>query len=202
MNTIKSIALAILLISLFALTVLSQINPPTTISFNDNKVCNTITYNELQDSYGNCFYYYNYTSCLNTSGPNTACSLNQIQYNFTCKIGEINILKNKTECTYPKKFTIDVNNAISSKKYDIDFSSFGVCINTTENNCLAITCGSLHGGSARNGIFNGCDGGKSCQKFLFCEDDIRTLYKASRDDFVAEDPTYKLSKLAYKEVGK
>ncbi|MBI3035445.1 hypothetical protein HYY71_03910 [Candidatus Woesearchaeota archaeon] len=198
----KCILLGIVLFVLLSLGVLSQINQPTTLSFNDNRICNVIAHNEVQDIYGNCVYYNNYTSCLNISGPNTFCSLNQNQRNFSCKTGEFIFIRNTTECTYPKKFTVDINNGIATKKYDIDFSGFGVCVNSTENDCLAITCGSLHGGSARNGIFNGCDGGKSCQKFLFCEEGVRVLYKASRDDFVAEDPTYKLSKLAYKEVGK
>ncbi len=198
----KSIILAILLISLFALTVLSQINQSTTISFNDNKACNTIFYDEKEDVYGNCIYYNNYTTCLNTSGPNTACSINQNQYNFSCKIGQNIIHSNRTECTTPKKFTINISNAVNTKKYDIDFSGWGVCVQSDENNCIAVTCGSQHGGSAVNGVFNGCDGGKSCQKFLFCPDGVKVLYKAASSDFVYEDPTYKLSKLAYKEVGK
>lgn len=71
-----------------------------------------------------------------------------------------------------------------------------------ENDCVAVLCGTLEGGRAWNGIFNGCDGGKSCQKFLFCEDGVQVLYKAAREDFVEHDPTFKLDKLAYEEVEK
>ncbi len=197
----KLLVLVSLLISILALTVASQISQVTsTISFEDVKTCNTIFYDEVQNVYGNCIYYHNYTSCLNTSGLNTDCSLNQIQRNFTCKTGEDIVKKNSTECKPLNKFIVSINKGSLIEKKEVDFSSWGVCVQSTENNCLAITCGTLKGGSARNGIFNGCDGGKSCQKFLFCPDVIKVLYKDSRDDFVAEDPTFNLPKLAYKEV--
>ena len=110
-------------------------------------------------------------------------------------------MRNTTNCS-PKSYIVSVIKGSVTEKREVDFSNWGVCVQSTENNCVAITCGSQHGGSAVNGIFNGCDGGKSCQKFLFCQDEIKVLYKASRDDFVNEDPTFHLSPLAYREVTK
>ena len=218
----KAIVLVILLISLIALAVGSQISQVTNaISAEEIKDCTTTYYNVTEDVYGyvtrerniygNCLYYNNYTSCLNTSGPNTNCLPQQTIYNITCiagkesyqnyeVIGNQIILRNETDCR-TKSYIVSVIKGSVTEKKEVDFSSWGVCVNSTENGCLAITCGNLHGGSARNGIFNGCDGGKSCQQFLFCQDYTKVLYKASRDDFVQEDPTFHLSKLAYKEVG-
>ena len=198
---INKILVIALLIALFAITVASQISQVTNaISVEEPKTCNTIFFDELQSIYATCIHYYNYTSCLNTSGPNTDCSLNQIQKNFTCKTGEVVIKKNSTECNSLNKFIVSINKGLITEKKEVDFSSWGVCVQSVENNCIAITCGTLKGGSARNGVFNGCDGGKSCQKFLFCKDGTKVLYKASRTDFVSEDPTFHLDKLYVKEV--
>jgi len=198
----KYLVLGLLAIGLLAITVASQISQVTTsISAEEAKKCNTLFYNEIKPIYGTCTNYYNYTSCLNASGPNTDCSLKQFQENLTCKIGESIVNKNSTQCT-TNSFIVSVDNGAYVDKKEIDFSNWGVCVNSTENNCVAIICGSQHGGSAVNGVFNGCDGGKSCQKFLFCKDSIKVFYKASRNDFVEEDPTFHLSKLGYKEVAK
>ena len=210
----KYIVLALVLFALSSIIVLTQEDTPndkitqsTNTKITDNidldeiQDCSITYYNDVQDIYSNCIYHYNSTNCLNTSGPNTACSIDQKQYNFTCKTGEITATKNRSECK-TNSFIVSVNNGLVTDKKEIDFVSWGVCVQSNENNCLAITCGSQHGGSAVNGIFNGCDGGKSCQKFLFCEDNTKILYKAASENFAEEDPTYKLSKLAYREVGK
>ena len=73
----------------------SQITP--TISLEEKETCTTKFYDEVQDVYGNCVYYHNYTDCLNTSGPNTDCSLQQDTWDFRCRIGEKVITKNKTD---------------------------------------------------------------------------------------------------------
>ncbi|MBI2651225.1 hypothetical protein HYX01_02045 [Candidatus Woesearchaeota archaeon] len=193
------IALSITLLALTAASQISQVSDAITVE--EPKACNIIFYDEMKQIFGNCIDYYNYTSCLNTSGASTDCSLNQIQRNFTCVTEEVFIKKNMTECSPLNKFVVSINQGSAIEKKEIDFSSWGVCVNSTENNCLAITCGTLKGGSARNGIFNGCDSGKSCQKFLFCQDKTEILYKASRKDFVQNDPTFHLPSLALKEVG-
>lgn len=196
------LVLILLTISLIALTATSQIFQVTNaISIEEPKTCNAIFYDDIQPIYETCTNYYNYTSCLNASGPNTDCLPKQIQQNFTCKTGDSITKKNLTECKPLNKFIVAIDKGISVDKKEIDFSSWGVCVNSTENGCLAVTCGTLQGGSARNGVFNGCDGGKSCQKFLFCNDGIKVLYKASREDFAEEDPTFHLSRLAYNDVG-
>lgn len=202
MKISKLVVLTLFIVSVLALTALSQISQSTnTLSIEELKTCSTIFYDDVQPIYGTCTNYYNYTNCMNNSGPNTDCSSKQIQQNFTCKTGQLTFTRNTTECKPLNKFIISTNNGVSAEKKEIDFSSWGVCVNSTENGCLAITCGTLQGGSAHNGIFNGCDGGKSCQKFLFCQDGVKVLYKASRDNFVEEDPTFHLSKLALKAVG-
>jgi len=222
MKISNTLTLSLLLVSLLALAVASRISQMTnTISVEEKQDCTIRYYNQTEDlygyatkernAYGNCLYYHNYTGCLNTSGPNTDCSLRQSTFNFTCitgtesyqnyeKVGIVDVLKNKTECI-TSKFIVSINKGSVTEKKEVDFSSWGVCINSTENGCLAITCGTLKGGSARNGIFNGCDGGKSCQKFLFCQHSIKILQKASRDNFVENDPTYHLPKSALKGVG-
>src|SRR3989338_6358250 len=160
---------------------ISQVTP--TISLNETEACTTSFYNEIESIYGNCIHYLNSTGCLNTTGPNTDCSVAQEVINFSCKTGEISVTKNITECESNGKFIASIDKGSAIEKKEVDFSNWGVCVNNTENNCLAITCGTLKGGSARNGIFNGCDGGKSCQKFLFCGDGTKVLYKASRNGF-------------------
>ncbi|MDP3765315.1 MAG: hypothetical protein Q8R04_02280 [Nanoarchaeota archaeon] len=202
MNIGKFVVLTISIVGILSLIVASQISQVTNaISIEESQSCNTIFYDDIQPIYGTCINYINYTSCLNTSGPNTDCSLNQVQLNFSCQTGSLVTPKNLTECKPLNKFILSIDKGAFVDKKEVDFSSWGICINSTENNCSAIICGSLQGGSARNGVFNGCDGGKSCQKFLFCQDGVKILYKASREDFVEEDPTFHLSKLAYKEVG-
>ena len=203
----------ILFVILLALTATSQQNPiistekntkqiTPTISLDEDKICTTSFFSDVQDVYSNCVYYHNYTSCLNSSGPNTACSLEQNQYNFKCKTGETTATSNKTECRPSNKFTVSIGHGAFIETKEVDFSRWGVCIKENENECVAVICGSQQGGSAVNGVFNGCDGGKSCQKFLFCQDGVKVLYKASRNDFVEQDPTFHLSKLELKEVGK
>lgn len=196
---------------LLSITALSQLGPlvdavsKTTqvtpaISLEETSACTTTFHDEVQSVYGSCVYYRNFTSCLNTTGPNTDCLINRTAVNQTCRT-ENAVTRNNTDCK-PSKFVVLIDKGSAAGQKEVDFSSWGVCVNSTENNCLAITCGTLKGGSARNGIFNGCDGGKSCQKFLFCRDSIKVLYKASRDDFVTEDPTFQLHKLEYGEVTK
>ncbi len=199
---VLSLALILSLIVLLAFAAPVQPKPKSRIGIEEAKSCKAVFYDESIPIIQDCTYYNNYTACLNNSGPSTNCLQKQDKINFKCRKGEFHSRKNSTECKTLSKFTVSIDDADSSRKNEIDFSEWGVCINTTENDCLAITCGTLAGGSARNGVFNGCDGGKSCQKFLFCTDGTRkVLYKASRGDFVQEDPTFKLNPLAVKEVG-
>ena len=202
MKISKTIALVMFSIALLALAVASQISQVTDkISVEEVKTCNTVFYDEVQNIYGKCIYYYNYTSCLNTSGKNTDCSINQKAFNFTCKTGEVIVNKNKTDCQPPSKFIVFVTKGTATEKKEIDFSSWGPCIYSTENSCLIVTCQSIYDG-ANDGQFHGCKGGTSCQKFQICDDKIKVFYKNSREDFVEYDPTFYLSKLALKEVTK
>ena len=207
-----------LFISIFVITALlsigalSQLSPISniitkttqitqTISLEEKDTCTTTFYDEVQDVYGNCINYYNYTSCLNTSGPNTGCSLLQGEINYQCKTGQTTIAKNSTKCEPNDEFIISINQGAATLKKQIDFSDWGPCVYESQNSCLIVTCQSIYDG-ANDGKFHGCKGGTSCQKFEICGNSIRTFYKNSRDDFVADDPSFHLGKLAIKEVAK
>lgn len=177
-----------------------QITP--TISLEQNDVCVTKFYDDEQEIYGTCVYYTNYTSCLNTSGPNTACSVQQSTKNYECKTGKTTLTKNRTECR-ANDYVISIDKGAATLKKQIDHSDWGPCVHSQENiagsSCLVVTCVSLYDGAHR-GQFTDCNGGKSCQRFEICDNSIKTLYKNSRDDFVEEDPTFYLNKLAVKET--
>jgi len=202
----KVLVLALLIVSVLALTVASQISQVTsTISVEEVKTCTTNFYNEVQDVYGNYNYYHNYSLCLNTSGPNTDCSLQQDQINFQCKTGEATVTKNTTECKPNDEFIISIDQGAAVLKKQIDFSDWGPCVYAQEaingNSCLVVTCVSLYDG-AHKGQFTDCNGGKSCQRFEICDDSVKTLYKNSREDFVADDPSFHLGKLVLTEAAK
>jgi hypothetical protein len=177
----------------------SQVTP--TISLEEKETCTTEFYDEVQNVYGNCIYYINYTSCLNTTGSNTDCSLKQDTREFRCKTGENIVVRDRTECKPNDKFIISVDQGTAVLKKQIDFSEWGPCIYNKENNCLVVTCVSRYDG-AHKGQFTDCKGGKSCQKFEICDNSIKTFYKNSREDFVENDPTFYLNKLGIKEVAK
>lgn len=197
----KVLVLILLAVSLVAFSVLSQISQVTDkISIEEKQRCTTNFYDEIQNIYGNCIHYYNYTSCLNSSGPNTACSLQQTQINFTCKTGQLIFTRNTTDCKPLNKFVVSINKGAVVEKKEIDFSAWGACINAIENGCLIVTCVS-HEDGAFKGQFTNCKGGKSCQRFEICNNSIRVFYKNSRNEFVESDPTFYIDPLTMKEVG-
>ena len=216
----KVLVLAIFLVSALAITVASQISQVASISIEEKQDCTITYYNQTEnvydyvtrerDAYGNCKYFSNFTLCLNTSGPNTDCSAQQRIYNFSCITGKesyqsyevtdnLIVLKNRTDC-HTNSYLVSVDKGSAIVKKEIDFSSWGACIYNAENNCLIVTCQSIYDG-ANDGQFHGCKSGTSCQKFIICDDKVQVFYKNSRNDFVAEDPTFHLSKLALKEAG-
>ena len=199
MKTSKVIVVA-LFVLLFAFAVTSQ---RATITAQENQDCTTTYYNSTEpvygyvtktrDSIGSCYNPANssYYPCVN--GTET-----YQNYEVT---GYLTVLRNNTVC-HQKSFVVTTTRALSTERKEIDFSHWGVCVQSgNENGCITILCGSQHGGSAVNGAFNGCDGGKSCKKFLFCEDGIKVFVKGSQPDFVQADPTYHLPALDVKEVG-
>lgn len=207
--------IAILVIAaLLSMGVLSQLSPISsiktktaqitpTISLEEKDTCTTTFYDEVKDVIGSCIYYYNYTFCSNVSGANTGCSLQQTTRNFQCKTGEITVTKNTTECKPNDEFVISINQGAATLKKQLDYSNWGPCVYSQEtinsNSCLVVTCVSLYDG-AHNGQFIDCRGGKSCQRFEICDNNIKTTYKNSREDFVTEDPSFHLGKLALGEV--
>ena len=216
MEKINLFAVIFVVAVLLSITALSQISPITsivskttqitpTISLEEKDTCTTSFYDEVQDIYGNCVYYHNYTSCLNTTGPNTGCSLQQDIRNYQCKTGENIVTKNTTECKPNDDFIISIDQGAATLKKQIDYSDWGPCIYLQEsiagNSCLVVTCQSIYDG-ANDGQFHGCKSGTSCQRFEICDNSIKTLYKNSREDFVEYDSSFYLNKLAVKEVGK
>lgn len=212
MKKINLFVLAFVIAVLLSIVAFSQLSPIANIvskvnqitpiiSLEEKETCTTSFYDEVQDVYRDCIYYNNYTSCSNTTGPNTGCSLQQDKRNFECKTGEITVAKNRTECKPNDEFIISIDKGDAVLKKQIDYSDWGPCVYSKENNCLIVTCVSLYDG-AHKGQFTDCKGGKSCQRFEICDDSIKTFYKNSREDFVADDPTFYLNKLAVKEVSK
>lgn len=179
------------------ITKTKQITP--TISLEEKDTCTTEFYDEVQDVYENCIYYYNYTSCLNTTGPNTGCSLQQNTRNSQCKASSITTVKNTTECK-ANELIVSMNQGVATLKKQLDFADWGPCVYEEQNSCLVVTCVSLYDG-AHNGQFVDCNGGKSCQRFEICDNSIKALYKNSRDDFIDNDDSFNLPRLAVKEVG-
>ena len=180
--------------------IVSKVNQVTpTISLEQKEICTTEFYDEVRDIYGNCIYYKNYTHCLNTSGPDTDCSLKQDEINFQCKTGEVSASKNRTECKPDDKFIISIDQGVAVLKKQIDFSEWGPCIYNEENSCLVVTCVSRYDG-AHKGQFTDCNGGKSCQRFEICDGSTKIFYKNSREDFVQDDTSFYLNKLAVQEA--
>ncbi|MBI4453992.1 hypothetical protein HY636_05090 [Candidatus Woesearchaeota archaeon] len=197
----KVLILAILLAGIFAITVASQIQGDT-VSAEEKQDCTVTFYNQTQNIYGYVTRTRDtYGTCYNSANESYYSCVNGTESYQNYEVVDTQaVLKNNTKCQ-TSSYVITITKGLSTEKKEVDFSSWGTCVKSTENDCIAITCGTLKGGSARNGIFNGCDNGKSCQKFLFCPDSTQVLYKAARGDFVQEDPTFQLDKLSYKEVG-
>ncbi len=210
----KYIVLALILFVLLSILALSQIEISDPDSYSESKFtnvndkieveekqdCYVSFYNSTQDVYGYVTRVRDtYGTCFNPANQsNYTCVTGTEEYQNYEITGTIPVVKNTTNCR-PRSFVVSVN----GERKEIDFYGWGVCIQEVENNCLAVICGTLSGGSAWNGQFIGCDNGKSCQKFLFCEDGTtKALYKASREDFVEEDPTFQLTKLELKGVGR
>ncbi|MBS3105412.1 hypothetical protein J4234_04095 [Candidatus Woesearchaeota archaeon] len=212
MKKMNIIVLAIVIAILLSIAVFSQLSPiidtvsnvdqlTPTISLEETNTCTTSFYNEIQGIYGNCTHYLNITSCLNTSGKNTDCSVSQEVINYQCKTGEVTATKNRTECKPNNEFIISIDKGTAVLKQQINYSEWGPCIYNVENTCLIVTCVSNDDGAFK-GQFTDCKGGKSCQRFEICDNSIKTLYKNSREDFVEDDPSFYLSALALGEVPK
>lgn len=210
MKKMNLFALMLIVALLLSIVAFSQLSPITSIitykdqitpaiSLEKKETCTTSFYDEVQDVYGTCINYYNYTDCINTTGPNTGCSLKQTTREFECKTGENTVPREKTECVPEDKFVISIGKGTAMLKKQLDFSDFGPCIYEEENNCLVVTCQSRYDG-ANDGKFHSCKPGTSCQKFEICDGSIKTFYKNSREGFVEDDPTFFLDKLALGEV--
>lgn len=210
MKKLNIFLLLFVTVVLLSVTTLGQLNPinnattkvtqvTSTINVTQQETCTTIFYDEVKPLMGNCPYYTNYTLCLNITGPNTDCSLQQAQVNVSCITGQANVTKNTTECRLSNNLIISLKRGNSVLKKQLDFSEWGACIYEEQNNCLLVTCQSRYDG-ANDGKFHGCRSGTSCQKFEICDNSTKISYKNSRDDFVEEDPTFNLGKLPLAEV--
>lgn len=194
MRKISLAFFVIVLLSLAAFNVMSQLQMTPKISLEEKETCQLVNYDEVKDVIGECSETRNVNHCLNTSGPNTDCSLHQETLNWTCKTGTQTVQKQKNSCSPHNKYEIVVDNV----KKELDFSSFGPCAYEVENNCLVVTCVSEHDG-AHNGQFVGCKSGMSCQKMKICENSVEQFVHA-RDKFVKSDADFLWDHLELKEV--
>ena len=197
----KSIVVSLIFVVLAAIFVFSQ-SIGTTLSVEEKKDCTTTYYNIEEPTYGDVARTRDtYSTCFNSENSSYYKCVNGTEtyqvYGFT---GMRTVQKSNTECR-PTSFVVSADNGFTTKQKEIDFKSWGVCVQENEGDCIAILCGTLEGGSARNGIFNGCDGGKQCKKFLFCNDKLNVYVKGSGSEFLNEDPTYRLPLLNVKEAG-
>lgn len=205
---ISKVIVLVILVNAFALAVASQdvqefykttvVNDK--ISFDEKQDCAIGFSEESVKVFGNVTRTINtYGTCFNAINQSFHQCINGTEtYQSYEYLGSQIVLRNTTNCK-TKSYLVSVNKNNDIKKYELDFSSWGPCIQETENNCLAITCVSLTDG-AHLGKFTNCKGGKSCQKFVICNNKISVLYKNSREDFVEHDPTFYLKKLNLKEV--
>ncbi len=206
---IASIGIAIaILLSLMVFSQLSplpysessveQVTPEITLETRED--CVATFFNATENVYGSCNSYHNYTSCSNSSGPNTACLGTQSISIFQCMTGEQEVEWNQTICTPQKKFYVEVDEGNGLSQKEFDYSDFGPCIRETENDCLVITCVSNDDGAFK-GQFTDCNFGKSCQKTVICKNGVKIYYKDARNEFVEEDPTFVIEKMQLTEVG-
>ena len=204
------VVLSFAFLSLFAASQLDELLPiveveriQSFISANmdliEEETCTTTFYEEDEPIMDTCTSYRNYTSCLNTTGPNTACSAEQSISNYSCQTGTVTSTKNRTECVPNKEFIIEITEGEATLRKKIDYSDWGPCVQEIQGNCLVVTCVSYYDG-AHNGEFTDCNGGKSCQRFEICDGEVTTTYKNSRDDFTSDDPTFYLGRLQVQEV--
>lgn len=193
MNFLKSkLFLILLVLTILSTILISAVVVDDNVIVNEIEDCSTEFYDEIEDVfdnvtrdrdvYGSCVYYNNYTTCLNSTGPDTDCSAEQLTYDFTCTIGtesyqsyekvsEKTVQKSKTTCN-KRGYTIDI--AGSNKK--IDFAKAGYYCSLDGN---ILTCDSVHDGNG-DGI---CKSGETCIKFEITSKGINTISK--RIDSVA-----------------
>lgn len=212
----KSLVIAIAFVAVLAIAAMSQINDSDKkeqykitnitdkITLEEKQECITVHYNKTVNVYGNVTKTnYTYGTCFNSTNQTYYQCVNSTeQYQSYEVINQAIQEKSKDNCESRNSFIVTVNRNNEVVKKEVDFSRYGVCIQEKENECVAIICGTLEGGSARNGIFNGCDGGKYCQKFLFCDSETKVLYKGFRENFEKADPAFQLPKGEIKEVSK
>ena len=184
---------------MLSLIVSSQISQ-TSINLEEKQDCVVSNYNTTEKVYGNVTRIRDtYSICYNSTSKDYYRCVNGTEaYQSYEAVGNKIVEKERNDCvTGSYVVNIQINSRLQKK--EVDFREWGACINQTEGDCVAIICGTLKGGSARNGVFNGCDGGKACQKFLFCHDTIKVLYKDSTSDFREKEPTFRVRRLGYKE---
>src|SRR3989344_462223 len=201
MKVNKAVVISLIFIVLAAIFVFSQ-SIGTTLSVEQKQDCTTTYYNvdepvydyatRAKDTYGTCFNSENssHYRCVNGTED----------YQVYERTGTQTVLRNNTDCK-TTSFVVSVDKGLVTDRKEIDFSSWGVCVQKEENDCIVVLCGTQRGGSAWKGEFIGCDGGKQCKKFLFCGNEVKVYEKGSGPEFLNEDPTYRLPSLNLKEVG-
>lgn len=132
MKNISLIVVVLVITVLLSITVFSQLTPlvdrikdinqvTSNINLEQESVCTTTFYDEVQDVYGDCIEYRSYNHCLNTSGPNTDCSfIKNEPLTYNCITAQKTVQRNKTECIPDNKFIISIDKGIAVLKKQID----------------------------------------------------------------------------------
>lgn len=209
MKKIKILAVFVIIV-LLSITALSQLDSivntikevdeiTPSIGLEQEKVCTTVFYDEIEYEYGECYEYYDGEHCLNSSGAGTDCSIQEFEIVKNCVVGENIVLKNSTSCKFDDEYLISIDKGSIVLKKQLDYSDFGPCVYEENEGCLIVTCQSKYDG-ANDGKFHGCKPGTSCQKFEICDDGIKTFFKNSRNDYSASDLSFFLPELSLGEV--
>lgn len=129
---------------------------------------------------------------------------NESAYEYGCEKGVVEVEKyvkvGEDEVTYTKEICRDYSVSAGDTLYRLDFEDWGACKQEKVNSCVEITCVSKLDG-AHNGRFTDCNFGKSCQKFVICENGVKTYYKNSQEGWLENDPTFKIDKLEVQKCG-
>jgi len=188
------IIFVLLVVSISAYSLKKSIQVTDDISLDEIEDCKTTYWDEDIDVYDTCTGQRNMNICADEPS-NTTCSIQSVSYNYTCLTGKETVQKSKEICK-DNEIQIGVDKLIGTDEYKIEYGQWGKCSYTTEGEALVITCDSRFDGD-NNGI---CTSGESCTQFRITKDNVQTLVKNSRDDFVANDDTFFLDELELEVV--
>ena len=200
MNTIKNIAVGLIIFAALALVVygVSKISEPIPIANNvvleQIQDCSTIYWNETEYTYGTCTQKYNTTVC---SDPpvNKTCHIEERQYDYICVISSKIVEKSKETCL-PQKMEITIDKTVKQEKYLLDYGDWGKCSYSPGTDSGIIICDSNKDGNG-DGV---CQSGESCIAFFVSKDKIEKMYRNSGVDFEPDDVTFYQNKIDWEAL--